>query len=134
MPNMPACPIESVESVSVTDDGRHALFKLRQPGGDEVTIAIPSGELMTLMSFASQASGQAQKLLQSDPKQKHVLPTEWWEIGRHPDGQHVILSFRLPGGLELSFQIHRDAAQRYRETLDATLGSAPLPDKGAPRH
>ena len=134
MAQVPALSIANIEGVLSTDDGQHALFKVRDAAGVEHVIALPEGQLMHLMSLASQASGQCNKILKRDPNMKHVMPVEWWDVGGTADGQNVILTYRMPGGLELSFQIHRDAAARLHETLAAHLGIATPPKPETPLH
>jgi hypothetical protein len=122
-----------IASASASDDGHHAIFSF-EADGQRLNLAIPSDELMQLMSLASQVSGQCQKIRQKDPAMKHVFPTEWWDIGWHPDGHNVILSFRVSGGLEPSFQLHRDAAVRYVETLSSMLGLSMIEKPQTPSH
>ena len=134
MTEIPAITTTGVERMSVADDGKNALVSFKTTGDDDITIAVPTDTLETLMLFCSQASGRGQSILQRDPTMKHIFPCEWWEVLPHPDGKHVVMSYRMPGGLEVSFQIHRDAAQGFRETLDAVLGNAAIPSNGTPRH
>ncbi len=91
-----------------------------------IRLNIPAGQLTKLMSLTSKAYGA----LQSDPNLKHIFPTTWWDVGGHPDGENVVLSFKLKGGSELSFQIHKDAAQNMRDALDVVLGNAPVSPGG----
>ena len=132
MAKIQALTFSRIIASSVSDDGKHALFKAALAGGDEINLSVPSSELMNLMSLASSASGQAQRILQNDPNMKYVFPTDWWDI--RTLGNQVVMSFRMPGGMELSFQIHRDAAARYRETLDAILGQLPTVPPGVAKH
>ena len=116
-----AFALSSIEGVKTTDDGKHALFKTKTASGAEHVLAVPEHQLMQLMILASKASGDCQKILQGDPQVMHVLPVERWSVGEIPDTQNVILTYRLPGNLEMSFQLHRDAAARMLETLQVHL-------------
>jgi hypothetical protein len=53
---------------------------------------------------------------------KRVLPAESWIFGLSPDYQHLVLSFQLQGGSELSFAVHPSVAEPMREALLSTLG------------
>jgi hypothetical protein len=132
MAEIEAVPAELIR-VSVSGDGQHALFEFRGQSGP-FTLAIAEPELMHLMALASQASGQAQKIRQSDPAMKHDLPCEWWSFDRHPDGQHMILSFRVPGGMELSFQVHLERAPQMIETLQTISGAPTTAPDDRSRH
>ena len=125
-----ALAIAKIEGSHATADGKHALFKLTTVSGELLQIAIPTGQLTELMSLASSAYGDAQKILKADPSLKHIFPTTWWNVASHPDGKNVVLSFTVEGGSELSFQIDRTAAQNMRDSLDAALGNAPISPGG----
>ena len=119
-----AIAVDKIESSTVTDDGNHALFEFSTDKDEKVAIAVPTDQLPQLMLLASQAMGNANKILQIDPKMKHIFPTMWWEIGALPGGQHVVLSFQVEGGSELSFQVGKTDAQNMRDALDVVLGHA----------
>ena len=123
-----AIAIAKIEGSTVTDDGSHALFEFSTVKDETVTIAVPTNELFEFMALASQAMAVAQKILQADPNMKYILPMEWWNIWPHSDGRHVVLSFQLKGGSELSFQVDRGAAQNMRETLGVLLGDVSSPE------
>ncbi len=119
-----AIPIGKIEGSIVTDDGNHALFEFSTDKDEKVAIAVPTDQLPQLMLLASQAMGNAQKILQTDPKMKHIFQTMRWEIGALPGGQHVVLSFRVEGGSELSFQVGKTDAKKMRDALDVVLAHA----------
>jgi len=84
-----------------------------------ITIEFPANQINDLIGVLAQADRQFR---QQNPQEKLVFPAEWWEIGWHPDKMNVILSFRSKSQFEMSFQIHRDAAVRFREALSSMLG------------
>ena len=133
MAKVEALTIKEIDGVNVSDDGQYALLKLGLTSGTELTLAFPEDMLMPLMQCISHASEKAQKTHRNDPRVKLLLPVEWWEIAPHED--KVIMSFRMTGGMEMSFQIHRDAAMHFRETLSSVLGDkSVIPDKQISRH
>lgn len=131
---IPAIVVEELLSSTSSDDGSHILFNLRIGQEATITIAIPFERAVDFMSLVSSATGDAGRLRTGDPNMKHTFPVEWWEIGSIP-GNLVIFSFRLPGGMVLSFRVHRDAADRMRETLATILrGEIPHQTSGTARH
>jgi hypothetical protein len=124
--------IQTIEGVVVTENGTNALLKLGTVD-QELVLAIPADLLMSLMASLSQACGQAARIQNKDQAIKHVFPCDWWEFGFSPDAQSLLLSFRLPGGMEMSFQVHRDRLPQMRETLSAMEGQAPTPPPGTIR-
>lgn len=122
MPEILAMPIAAVTGVTVPDNGQVAIIRTTDPSGQEVNIAVPQDQLMNLALVVSQAVSQTQKILQVDRSVKHVIPCEWWEFGAAPDGQNMILSFRMPGGLEMSFQVHKSRATPMIDALSSIAG------------
>jgi hypothetical protein len=113
--------IDEVLGSKATDDGHHALFRMKT-SGQEVTFAFPEGQLMNLISASATASKECQGIIHQQPNLKMMLPVQWWEFGLTPDGNFAVLSFRLPGGGEISFQVPRQWASQMRETLEVIEG------------
>jgi hypothetical protein len=58
---------------------------------------------------------------------KFTMPCEAWEIGRESgDVQHLVVSFRLPGGAELSFRLQPAQAVHMTEVLSLATGLAKM--------
>jgi hypothetical protein len=110
-----------VNSVQVSDDGGTLRVSFAQPNGGEAAITCPSDQVPIIMSLLVQAAQHVARIKQSDPRLKTVFPVSWWEIALHPDGKHLVLTFKVEENFELSFQIHRDAGQRYLEVLSGVL-------------
>ena len=83
--------------------------------GRRVRTSCPPHDLMPLMAALSHASAKSARIQKDDRNLKHVLPCEWWSFGLDEAGEQLILSFRVSGGLELSFQVPRDRIQMMRE-------------------
>jgi hypothetical protein len=117
--------IDMIAGSKASDDGKYALFQT-QASGTTVALAIPEDQLIHLISHASNAAGACQKILQRNPELKTIFPVEWWEFGLTTDKQALVLSFRLPGGMEISFQVHRSQIANMRETLETMEGRLPI--------
>ena len=116
--------IDTITGSKASDNGKYALFQT-QAAGKPLTIAIPEGQLIDLMSHASNAAGACRKILQRNPAIKTIFPVEWWEFGPTPDKQALVLSFRLPGGSEISFQVHHNQIANMRDALEIIEGKEP---------
>ena len=119
-----AITIGKIEGSIVTEDGSQALFEFSTYKDEKVAISVPTDQLPQLMLLASQAMGNAHKILHTDPKMKHIFQTMRWEIGALPGGQHVVLSFQVEGGSELSFQVGKTDARNMRDALGVVLAHA----------
>ena len=111
----------NLKSGSASDDGKHGIFTFEQDG-EEVTIALSAEDVRYLVAFAAKAAQQIERTKAEDPEAKFVLPVEWWEIGMSKGFAHLVFSFRLPGGSELSFGVHPAQLTAMRETLAALSG------------
>ena len=109
---------------NVTADGMHGLLIFEDTMGTSFTLAVPHDELPPLLAAVSQAGSQSARILQADHAVKNVFPCEWWEFGWSPDNQQVVFSFRMPGGMEMSFEIHRARLPAMREALEVMEGRA----------
>jgi hypothetical protein len=131
MSKIPARTAE-LESVSISDDGKHAVYQFRS-GGEPINLALPESDLMYMMLLTSQASGRSQQILKRDSSMKYVAPCEWWTFFLTPDRAHIVLSFRMPGGLEMSFQVAKSRAHEMIETLQVLAGLPVSPPAGTTR-
>lgn len=121
-----ALPVEFTGAMP-TDDGTQVLLRFKQ-GDVEQAFAVDSDSLMPMMAVLSDVAGKVAKIRREDPNMRHVFDVKWWDIGKHED--RVVFSFELPGGSRQAFQIHRDAAVRFQESLGVMLGQggSPGPD------
>lgn len=119
-----ALAVETIDSSSASYDGLYIILRLALAGAVKLTLAVPHKKVLDLMCLVSSAAGGAARARNADPRLKHVLPVEWWEIGQHPDNQMIVLSYRLPGGMELSFQVQPEAANAIMETLALQLNKS----------
>jgi len=113
---IPAINISEITGVEVSVDGQHALIQFRS-GEQTAVLAFPFAELMSLMQAASAGYAKCLQIQDADPNTKHVLPCENFEITPSPDTEHMIFSFRLPGGMEMSYPVPRHHAKRLRDVM-----------------
>ena len=125
----PPIAIAKVKGSFVPDDGRYALIDVELTQGGSIMLDFPAEQLPQLLAAAADAAGRSSRILKTDPSQKHLFPVSWWTVGEAQDGA-IVLSFQLPGGSELSFQLSRDAADRLQEVINAQLGRLPVSPPG----
>lgn len=133
MPSYEVLQISTVEGADVSASGEDAVFCCVTPEGAKVNLAIPVSQLRGLATLASSADGKAQQILQADPKAKAVYAVDWWEIDQSSQDDSIVFCFRVPGGMELSFQVPRVVADRMQETINALLGRVQNAPHGKPQ-
>jgi len=121
MPLDKAVRVDSITGVKASADGQFGLMRYKS-GDTETILAFPFDQLIQLMQSLSHAFGQCSRIQKRSHELKHGLKVEWWEIGQAPDGQHLGFSFRMPGGMEMTFLVHRAQAANMRDTLTVSLG------------
>jgi hypothetical protein len=74
--------------------------------------------------------GQRARQRTGDNTLKRVLPLEWWEINPHPERDGLLLSFCMPGGMEMTFHLGASAVPLYEEVLSTLTGTQkpPVPE------
>lgn len=89
----------------------------------EIEFSPHNGE--QLLAALVSVLGQSARQRTGDKTLKKVLPVEWWEINPSPDKASVLFSFRMPGGMEVTFGLPVEASRRLSEVLLVVLGIAP---------
>src|SRR3982751_6355820 len=118
MPDVKAKSFEDIRGMTITDDKKHAILS-GTSNGTPLNLAIPVAELQNVLILALQAMGPLDQEQRRDGGPKRVLPVETWFFGLSPDGQHLVLSFRIQGGSELSFVVHPSVAGHMQEVLSS---------------
>ncbi|MFL9996374.1 hypothetical protein PQR34_35595 [Paraburkholderia sediminicola] len=114
-----ALEIHSLNSFELTADGQYLMFKGNQP---EV-IALHYSVMHELLAALSHAIGWSQRVRRKKDDMNFAMPCEAWAIGGDKDeSSHLVLTFRLPGGAELSFRMHRAEARHMTEVLSLVTG------------
>ena len=111
-----AVNVTEITGVETTEDGNHALIRFKS-GENEAIFAFPYEQLMPLMQTASTGFSKCLQAKNVDPSAKHILPCENFAASPSPDFKNMIFSFRLPGGMEMSYQVPREHAGKMREFL-----------------
>jgi len=113
---IPAIGLDEITGVEVSADGLHALVKFRA-GEKELILAFPYMLLIPLMQTASAAHTMCRRKLDIDDSVLHLIPTESCGITPSADFQDMIFSFRLPGGMTMSYPVPRRHAEPMRQLL-----------------
>jgi hypothetical protein len=123
---------DGVDHVGASTNGDLAILKFKGP---LPSVVIPSDAVIPLIRMLSQCASQFHSNAhQVEPNVVQILSTESCQLQKHPDGKSIVLSFRIPGGLEFSFQILKQEASHFREAIDAVLGNLQPPDDTIPKH
>jgi hypothetical protein len=128
MAPQPFFAIDSVRDFELTDDGRYLMLKANQT----YSIALHCSVMHELLAALSNAIGVSERIRSKKKSVKFAMPFEAWEIGKDAGTvAHLILTFRLPGGAELSFRMQRAEAAHMTEVLALASGVARIQDLSA---
>jgi hypothetical protein len=134
MEEVRAVPVESVIGSKATDDGQFVLVKLRRPDGNELKLAIPPNEVYRLIGVAAHSIEDCRAKLKTDPEERFMYHTSWFEIGRsRKDGKGVLTQTFGAGG-RLAFHFDMTMAERMLEALGVLTGRAIPPKPDTPTH
>jgi hypothetical protein len=115
-------------SASATSDGKDVIITFSTPTED-LPLAIPLGEVSVLIAMLCQAAGQAQAVVGAITQQ--FLESRSCEV--YLDEDHLVLNFRLEGGLDLPIQIPRKLGVSLIDDLSASLDDATGSQSGKTR-
>ena len=120
-----ALEIHSLSSFELTADGQYLMFKGNPPG----MIALHYSVMHELLAAISNAIGWSQRVRLKRDDVKFAMPCEAWAIGGDKgDSSDLVLTFRLPGGAELSFRMPRADARHMTEVLSLVTGLTKVKD------
>ncbi|MCP3723276.1 hypothetical protein M3I53_09035 [Paraburkholderia sp. CNPSo 3272] len=123
MSSSPALAIHSLRDFELTADGQYLMVNGSQPD----SVALHCSVMHELLAALSNAIGRSERIRHKTASVKFTMPCEAWEIGREPgDVQHLVVSFRLPGGAELSFRLQPAQAVHMTEVLSLATGLAKM--------
>jgi hypothetical protein len=123
MAEIKATLVTAFDGIMSSDDGAHALLKLRF-NSKETVLAIQSDHLHSLLSLV--CNGISQTAERQKRSEKAVFRPVRWEIGRGENGV-LVIAFHLENGAQLAFQLNSDQIPNIRETLQAMGGSSTIP-------
>jgi hypothetical protein len=82
-----------------------------------------------LLAAVSNAIGLSERIRHKKQSVKFAMPCEAWEIGKDAGKTpHLVMTFRLPGGAELSFKVPRSQTRHMTDALAVATGVAPVAD------
>ena len=109
----------------VNDDGTNVVLAGADDLGQVTELSFSTENAETLLGAFVSALGHAHRQRTGDKTLKKVLPVEWWEINPQPDRDGMLFSYRLPGGMEMTFHIGAGAIPHYEQVLTTLSGSRP---------
>ncbi|MBN3854122.1 MULTISPECIES: hypothetical protein [unclassified Paraburkholderia] len=113
--------IDSLRGFELSADGQYLMVNGNQPD----SVALHCSVMHELLAALSNAIGRSERIRHKTASVKFAMPCEAWEIGRENGAvQHLVVSFRLPGGAELSFRLHPSQAAHMTEVLSLATGLA----------
>jgi hypothetical protein len=114
-----ALAIDSLHGFELTEDGQYLMLSSNQPD----RIALHCSIMHELLAALSNAIGSSERIRHKKKSVKFAMPCEAWALGKDAGGApYLIFTFRLPGGAELSFQMHRSQAAHMTEVLALATG------------
>jgi hypothetical protein len=116
-----AFAIDSLHGFELTEDGQYLMLK----GNRSDRIAVHCSVMHELLAALSNAIGSSERIRRKRNSVKFAMPCEAWALGKDAGGgPYLIFTFRLPGGAELSFQMHRSQAAHKTQVLALATGLA----------
>lgn len=121
----PALAINSLNGFELTEDGQYLLLN-NNPSGN---VALHFSVLHELLAAVANAIGWSERIRNKKKSVKFAMPCEGWEIGKDAgESGNLVFTFRLPGGAELAFRVHRSQAVHMTEALALATGLAKTGD------
>ncbi|WNC94664.1 hypothetical protein RI103_36630 [Paraburkholderia sp. FT54] len=116
-----AFAIDSFRGFELTEDGQYLTLNCN--GTDRIDLHCSA--MHELLAALSNAIGSSERIRHKKKNVKFAMPCEAWTLGKDAGGApYLIFTFRLPGGAELSFQLHRSQAAHMTEVLALATGLA----------
>ena len=113
--------IDSLRGFELSADGQYLMVNGNEPD----SVALHCSVMHELLAALSNAIGRSERIRHKAASVKFAMPCEAWEVGRESGAvEHLVVSFRLPGGAELSFRLHPSQAARMTEVLSLATGLA----------
>ena len=116
----PALAINAIYGFELTEDGQYLKLTSDQPRA----IAVHCSVMHPMLAALAHAIGHSERIRNKEHSTKFAMPCDAWEIGQDRSGKYLFFSYRLPGGAELSFRVHRSQAVHMTEVLALATGLA----------
>lgn len=124
-PQINAVEFSELVTSSHTHDGSHGLFTFKTEQG-EFTIAIPNSQMPRVMASLSDISAKNSRLLSGSQRQALAFPSNIWNFEADPKSDVVNMTFRMPGGMEMTFQLSKKQIPLMKDALTAAETGQPL--------
>lgn len=124
-PEIDAVEFQELLSSTPTGNGSHALFRFKTGGGD-FTIALPQSQLPKLMAATSDAYTKNTRLQTGDKRQTTALPCSIWDFAGEIGGDNISMTFRIPGGMEMTFALSKSQIPLMIDALTAAQTGTPV--------
>jgi len=119
-----AVEFKELLSSSSTPDGTHGLFKFKTEQGD-FTIALPNSQLPKIMAALSDVSSKNARVQTGNQRQVMAFPCNIWDFAQGANDT-VNMTFRMPGGMEMTFQLGKKQVPLMKDALTAAESGQPV--------
>lgn len=124
MTDTPVTSLSSIQSCTISDDGKQAIIHGTGDQGD-ASVIIAESLLQGLIVALTGAFGRSRHILGDDPDNPLVFGVSEFRTGASK--QHdVVLEFELPEGAQLAFLLQKRLAESLGEALLVAAGRPPL--------
>jgi hypothetical protein len=114
--------IEKVLGSASTRDGKFVLFRIREAGGNERTLAFPYAELAAIIELASIGKSQAQKNQGLLATERDAFKVSSFKFGRDIETRKAVLSLSFSQEARLDFELPADLPERLSKALQTIDG------------
>ena len=113
----------NLRGANITEsDGGYAIYKFVLENGEPLNVAIPHAEVESLLLMAIQTGGALGRVATPEPTAIRTLPVEWWTISQAADHQRMVISLRIAGGMEMSYDLAMETIPHMIDVLRSILG------------
>jgi hypothetical protein len=120
-----AVEFKELTGSSHSDDGSHGLFKFMTEQG-EFTVALPAAQLPRVMANVSDISAKIGRMQSKNARQALAFPCTIWDFTGEPNTETFSMSFRIPGGMEMTFQLSKKQISLMKDALTAAESGQPV--------
>lgn len=104
-------PVAKVLGAGVSEAGDQLLVRIAMPGGEQFRIGVAADQVQPLLIAVSHGALELAAKREPNPQARQVMLVNGWDLLQSPDGA-LVLTVRLPGGGETSFQLPEGSRER----------------------
>lgn len=120
-------PVARVMAAGVADSGDQLLVRIGLPTGEQFRLAIAADQVQPLLIAVSHGALELAARRETNPEARQVMQVGGWDLLQSPDGG-LVMSVRLPGGGEASFQLPDGSRERLLAFAAALQASMTRPE------